>query len=201
MEGAGCRSKRRKRKRSRERRERTSRPGRRAEGKRGMRRLPSEELAFTKRQNGTYRSPVISPYPLRTPVSVEGGPTKGRSDLSLESSREADTATRKMSGSSSIPASLWAGAPRSLKTHHPAKEFSLSRYHWRGAARSARSTGSGQGELLTTEIRGREDGMDTRASNRSPDNPSRSGPFRYAVAGSALRNVTKFRVFLNSLTG
>lgn len=40
----------------------------RVEGKRGMRRLPSEELAFTKHQNGTYRGPVISPYSLRTRI-------------------------------------------------------------------------------------------------------------------------------------
>lgn len=41
------------------------------------------------------------------------------------------TATRKMSGSSSIPAFLVALL--NLKTHHPVKEFSLSRSYWQRA--------------------------------------------------------------------
>lgn len=123
----------------------------RVEGRRGMRRLPSGELAFTKHQNGTYRGPVISPYS-RLFVLVrgsrerdgererKGGKEKERSDLAplpllraRASSKRRRWRTAWEMSVSSIPAFLVALPD--LKTH-PAKEPPLSRLpYWQGPAR------------------------------------------------------------------
>lgn len=142
----------------------------RVEGRRGMRRLPSGELAFTKHQNGTYRGPVISPYSLRTRIGYRA--TRGdRISLSLcvssrtheplpcISPRRTVRRTRKMSGSSPIPA--FTLALLNVKTHHPVKEFSLSPYYWQRAMRRGWDSDTsgeihltGHGKLLITEMRG-----------------------------------------------